>query len=67
MTAITRYRGDTDPISGVVSLNDLPLNVTGCSFVLTVDPSKTPAEDTKAPGSHRMGTRCTSSCRNSTT
>jgi hypothetical protein len=46
MTAITRYRGDTDPISGVVSLNDLPLNVTGCSFVLTVDPSKTPADAT---------------------
>lgn len=46
MTAITRFRGDTVPIAGVVNLNDLPLNVTGCSFVLTVDPSKTPADAT---------------------
>lgn len=44
MTAITRFRGDTAPITGVVSLNALPLDVTGCSFVLTVDPSKTPTD-----------------------
>lgn len=42
MTTITRYRGDTSPIRGVVALNDLPLDVTGCSFTLTADPSKTP-------------------------
>ena len=46
MTAITRYRGDTKPISGTVNLNDLPLDVTGCTFILTADPSKTPADAT---------------------
>lgn len=46
MTAITHYRGDTVPITGVVKLSALPLDVTGCSFVLTVDPSKTPIDAT---------------------
>ena len=44
MTAITRYRGDTAPITGTVNLNDLPLDVTGCTFVLTADPSKAPTD-----------------------
>ena len=46
MTAITRYRGDTKPITGTVNLNDLPLDVTGCTFVLTADPSKIPVDET---------------------
>lgn len=46
MTTITRYRGDTSPIRGVVAVNDLPLDVTGCSFTLTVDPSKAPTAAT---------------------
>lgn len=42
MARITRKRGDTYPITGTVKLNDLPLDVTGCSFVLTVDPEPEP-------------------------
>jgi hypothetical protein len=47
-TAITRYRGDTQPIDVVVTElvlgAEVPLNVTGATFLLTVDPSKTPAD-----------------------
>lgn len=46
MTAITRYRGDTAPISGNAFINGVALDISGCSFVLTVDPSKTPADAT---------------------
>ena len=46
MTEIIRFRGDTKDVSGTVNLNAVPANVTGCSFVLTVDPSKAPADAT---------------------
>ena len=46
MAKITRFRGDTRPISGVVNLNDIPQVVTGCTFVLTADPSKEPIDAT---------------------
>lgn len=40
--SITRYRGDTNPIRGYAAINGLPLDVTGCSFTLTVNQSKAP-------------------------
>lgn len=46
MTIITRKRGDTYPIEILVTSEDLPLDVTGCTFKLTVDPSKAPTADT---------------------
>ena len=46
MAKISRFRGDTAPIIGTVNLNEQALNVTGCTFVLTVDPAKTPAAAT---------------------
>jgi len=46
MTIITRKRGDTYPIEILVTSNDIPLDVTGCTFKLTVDPSKAPVDDT---------------------
>ena len=46
MTTITRKRGDTYPIEILVTSNDAPLDVAGCTFKLTVDPSKTPTDNT---------------------
>ena len=46
MTVINRYRGDTKPVTGVVSLAGVALDVTGCTFILTVDPAKAPADAT---------------------
>ena len=46
MTIITRKRGDTYPIEILVTSEDLPLDVSGCTFKLTVDPSKAPTVDT---------------------
>lgn len=43
---IERKRGDTYPIEIAVTSNGAPLNVSGASFVLTVDPSKAPTDDT---------------------
>lgn len=45
MTAITRYRGDTAPDTGYAAIDGVALNVTGCSFKLTVDPEKAPVSD----------------------
>lgn len=42
MTAITRFRGDTAPDTGAATLDGVALDVTGCSFILTVDPAKAP-------------------------
>lgn len=44
MTAITRYRGDTTPITGNAFIDGVALDITGCTFVLTVDPSKAPLD-----------------------
>lgn len=46
VSTIKRFRGDTTPITGTVKLNDLPLDVTGCAFVLTADPSRVPIDAT---------------------
>ena len=43
---IERKRGDTYPIEIIVNSNGSPLNISGASFVLTVDPSKTPVDNT---------------------
>jgi hypothetical protein len=45
MTDITRARGDTYPIEFTVKKNGVPLDITSCTFLLTVDPSKTPVDD----------------------
>lgn len=39
---IERKRGDTYPIEIVVNADGAPLNVTGTSLILTVDPEKAP-------------------------
>jgi hypothetical protein len=48
MTDITRKRGDTyaDEFTLTRKSSGLALNITGYSFVLTVDPSAAPADDT---------------------
>lgn len=46
MTDITRKRGDTYSIEFVILEDDTPLDITGCTFILTVDPSKAPTDDT---------------------
>lgn len=45
MTVITRRRGDTYPIEILVTSNDIPLDVTNCTFKLTVDPNKAPVDN----------------------
>lgn len=44
MTTITRKRGDTYPINIAVLADGVALDVTGCTFILTVDPSKAPTD-----------------------
>lgn len=44
MSHITRKRGDTYAISILVTENEVALNVTGCTFLLTVDPAETPLD-----------------------
>lgn len=48
MTDITRKRGDTyaDEFTIKSAATGLPLNITGYTFTLTVDPSKEPADAT---------------------
>jgi hypothetical protein len=46
MSVITRKRGDTYPIEILVSSDGDPLDVSNCTFKLTVDPSKAPVDDT---------------------
>lgn len=46
MTEIVRYRGDTWPIEMTVLKDDLPMDITGCTFLLTVDPAKSPVDNT---------------------
>ena len=48
MTAIKRRRGDTyaDEIVVKSKSTGLPVNIAGYSFVMTLDPSKTPADAT---------------------
>lgn len=46
MSEIVRYRGDTWPIRMTILQDDVPMNITGCDFVLTVDSKKTPPDDT---------------------
>jgi hypothetical protein len=43
---IERKRGDTWPIEITVNADSVPLDVTGTSFILTVDPSKAPTSNT---------------------
>jgi len=47
MTDLTRYRGDTyaDEIT-ITGSDGLPLDITGYVFVMTVDPSKSPTDET---------------------
>lgn len=49
-TAIERFRGDTQPLDFLVTETvagvEEPLDLTSCTFLLTIDPSKTPANDT---------------------
>lgn len=48
MTDITRKRGDTYADEFIIKskTTKLPINIAGYTFTLTVDPSKTPADDT---------------------
>jgi hypothetical protein len=48
MTIITRKRGDTyaETIIVVTAGTTTPIDVTGCTFLLTVDPAKAPADNT---------------------
>lgn len=48
MVAITRRRGDTyaDEFTVKSATTGLSINITGYTFTLTVDPSKTPADAT---------------------
>lgn len=48
MTAITRKRGDTyaDEIIVKSKTTGLPINITGYSFTMTLDPSKAPVDAT---------------------
>lgn len=45
MSEIVRYRGDTWPIRMTVLEDDQPMDITGCSFTLTVDSKKSPTDD----------------------
>jgi hypothetical protein len=47
MSDITRKRGDTYPIEVAITADGTPLNITGASFVLTVDPRSAPVDDTQ--------------------
>lgn len=49
MTDITRKRGDTyaDEFTIKSAATGLPINITGYSFVLTVDPEQYPADSSK--------------------
>jgi hypothetical protein len=46
MTAITRRRGDTyaDEFTVVSKTTKLPIDITGCTFVMTLDPDKAPVD-----------------------
>lgn len=44
MLDITRFRGDTFPIVFNVTSNGAPVDITGWTFTLTIDPSTTPAD-----------------------
>jgi hypothetical protein len=45
MTDITRSRGDTYPMEFTVKSDGVPLDITSCAFMLTVDPAKDPVDD----------------------
>ena len=44
MIDITRLRGDTFPIVFLVTSGGTPVNITGWTFTLTIDPSDAPAD-----------------------
>lgn len=46
MTDISRSRGDTYPMEFTVKSDGVPLDITDSTFLLTVDPSATPVDDT---------------------
>jgi len=46
MTAITRKRGDTYPLEFTIKGDGVPLNITSCTFKLTVDSRKDPTDET---------------------
>ena len=48
MVAITRRRGDTyaDEFTVKSASTQLPINITGYSFLMTLDPSKVPVDET---------------------
>lgn len=46
MSVITRKRGDTYPIEILVTSDGGPLDVSSCTFKLTVDPARAPVDDT---------------------
>lgn len=47
MADITRRRGDTKPIVFRFTESGVAMDLGGCSFLMTVDPAKDPADDTK--------------------
>jgi hypothetical protein len=47
MTAITRQRGDSYPMDFTVTANDVPLDITGCTFTMSANPEKEPADDSE--------------------
>ena len=47
MTIITRRRGDTRPDEITVLVNGAAVDITGCSFIMTLDPAKAPLDATK--------------------
>jgi hypothetical protein len=46
MADITRKRGDTKSIVFRFSVSGVAMDLDGCSFLMTVDPAKDPADDT---------------------
>lgn len=46
ITVINRYRGDTKPLKFRVSADGEAANITGYTFVLTVDERKNPGDET---------------------
>jgi hypothetical protein len=42
MSIITRRRGDTKPDEITVRVNGAAIDITGCSFIMTLDPEKAP-------------------------
>lgn len=45
MAAITRFRGDTHPLTFALTDNDsVAIDITGFSFLLTVDPAEEPTD-----------------------